>query len=338
MSAAPRPLDQRNRPLRSLRLSVTDRCNLRCTYCLPRTAFARGHAFLPREDLLSPGHIEVAAAAFLRLGVRKIHLTGGEPLLRREVVEIVERIAALGCEDLALTTNGTGLRRLARRLYAAGLRRITVSLDSLDPDVFRRIADSPLRLDEVLAGISEAKHVGFSPVKLNCVLRRGINDHEVDALVDYARREGCVLRFIEYMDVGTTNEWHPSAVVSKAEILDRIARRHPLEAMPARHPDDVARRYRYHDGAGEVGIIASVTEPFCATCTRARLAADGRLYTCLFASHGTDLRPLLRQGISADALAEVIATIWTRRADRYSELRGEATGSARRMEMSYVGG
>lgn len=331
------PLDLRGRALRDLRISVTDRCNLRCTYCMPRSEFGPGHRFLPHRDLLTPAEVETAARVFVALGVRKIRLTGGEPLLRRELPDIVWRLSRLGVDDLALTTNGVLLRRRAARLRRAGLGRVTVSLDTLDPATFARTSDVKVPLSAVLDGIDAASDARFAPVKLNCVVRRGVNDTEIPRLVDYARERGHILRFIEYMDVGSTNGWRRDEVVPAAELLERIAERHPLEPLEPAVNGEVARRYRYLDGGGEIGMITSVTQPFCGDCTRARLSADGRLYTCLFAHRGTDLGPLLRGG-AVDDVAAVITSTWERRADRYSELRGAAGGGRERIEMSYIGG
>jgi cyclic pyranopterin phosphate synthase len=336
--APPAIHDRRGRALRDLRLSVTDRCNLRCTYCMPRSHYGPGRAFLPHRALLTPAELERLTVAFLRVGARKVRLTGGEPLLRRELCDIVWRLARLGVDDLALTTNGVLLRRIAPRLRRAGLGRMTVSLDTLRPETFARTSDVKAPLADVLDGIDTAARVGFSPIKLNCVVRRGVNDSEVLDLVEYARERRHVLRFIEYMDAGTSNGWRREQVVPAAELVERIAERHPLEPVAPSHAGEVAVRYRYRDGGGEVGVIAAVTRPFCGDCTRARLTADGQLFTCLFATRGTDLAAMVRAGMGEEELVGVLSQVWSVRADRYSELRGRLTVRAPRVEMSYVGG
>ncbi len=338
------------RPLRDLRISVTDRCNLRCRYCMPREAFGADHAFLPREQLLSFEEIARVTAVLAGRGACRVRLTGGEPLMRRDLPALVEMLAAIdGVADLSLTTNGLLLARHAEALAAAGLGRVTVSLDALDPETLRRIADTPLAPERVLAGIDAAAAAGLAPVKVNMVVRRDVNDREVLAMAERFRGSPHVLRFIEYMDVGSTNGWRREHVVPAAEILTRLSARWPLEALPARAPGEVATRYRYADGAGEIGVIHSVTAPFCHSCTRARLSADGKLYTCLFASAGHDLRTLLRSGAGEDELDGALAGVWAARSDRYSELRAkqaprEPHGHKRRgtrrprVEMSYIGG
>jgi cyclic pyranopterin phosphate synthase len=332
--------DTRGRALRDLRVSVTDRCNFRCRYCMPREVFGPGFAFLPREELLSFEEISRLVRAFAALGVRKVRLTGGEPLLRRDLPDLVARLAAVdGVEDLALTTNASLLRRDADALRAAGLHRVTVSLDSLDDATFRAMSDVELPLDTVLDGIEAAVEAGFGPVKVNTVVKRGVNDHEVVDLAAWGRRHGHVVRFIEFMDVGGSNGWRTDDVVAAAEVVAAIGERWELVPVPPEHPGEVATRFRYADGAGEVGVIASVTQPFCGACTRARLSAVGELYTCLFATRGRDLRGLVRGGASDDELVEAIAGTWRRRTDRYSELRTEETARRRgRVEMSYIGG
>ena len=339
-------VDRRGRELRDLRISVTDRCNFRCTYCMPRERFGPDHAFLPRQDLLDRDEIARVAALFVGLGVRKIRLTGGEPLLRRDIVELVSRLAELGGHrvDLALTTNGVLLPRLAPALAAAGLRRVTVSLDSLDDRVFRAMSDSRHGVADVLAGIDAAAAAGLGPVKVNTVVQRGVNDgaglRGVLDLAEHFRGTGHTVRFIEYMDVGSTNGWTPPQVVPATEILTALDARFGVEPVDHAPVGEVADRYRYHDGAGEIGFIRSVTAPFCGTCTRARLSADGRLYTCLFGSTGTDLRAALRTGASDADLVELVSGRWAGRDDRYSELRGTgpASGAGPRIEMSYIGG
>jgi cyclic pyranopterin phosphate synthase len=329
--------DQLGRMLRDLRISVTDKCNFRCPYCMPKSRFGPGHRFLPRSEALDAQEIIRLAAIFQSLGVTKIRLTGGEPLLRTDLAEIVEGIAALGIPDIALTTNGALLRRWAVRLRDAGLHRVTVSLDSLDPTVFSSMSDSRIEVGEVLDGIAAARDAGLAPIKLNCVVQRGMNEDGLLDLVDFARREGYSLRCIEYMDVGTTNGWRMADVVSGAEILERVSRVYPLEANEP-DPTAVAKRYRFADGGGDLGVITSVSRPFCGDCTRARLGVDGKLYTCLFATTGIDLREPLRAGATDEELRGVVAARWRHRNDRYSELRGLGVAEGERIEMSYIGG
>jgi cyclic pyranopterin phosphate synthase len=331
--------DRLQRPLRDLRVSVTDRCNFRCTYCMPREVFGQGFAFLEREELLTFEEIARVVGVFAELGVSKVRLTGGEPLLRRGIADLVGLVAAIdGVDDVALTTNGSLLPRHAEALRAAGLDRITVSLDSVDEAVFSSMADVDLPLGRVLEGIEAATAAGFAPIKLNAVVKRGVNDDGILPLVDFARAGGHVVRFIEYMDVGTTNGWRLDDVVPAAEIIERIAEVHPLMPLDPTGPGEVAARYGYADGSGEVGIITSVTRPFCSTCTRGRLSAVGELYTCLFGTGGTDVRALLRSGASDDALRALIKGTWGARTDRYSELRSAGTAGLPRVEMSYIGG
>ncbi|TAM94016.1 MAG: GTP 3',8-cyclase MoaA [Rhodanobacteraceae bacterium] len=340
LQAPPAPPDALGRALADLRISVIDRCNFRCPYCMPEEAYPSDHAFLRARERLDFDEIERIARAFVSLGVRKLRLTGGEPLLRRDLPRLVVRLAAIeGVEDLALTTNGMLLPRLARPLREAGLKRITVSIDSADPDVFRRMSGGRGELARVEAGIAAAEQAGFAPLKINCVVMRGVNDEGVPDLVARFRGTGHTVRFIEYMDVGTVNGWRGDRVVPGAELLQRIAARWPLEALP-RNAASTSRRWRFRDGAGEVGFINSVTEPFCGGCTRARLSADGQLYTCLFARAGHDLRALLRAGESDAALRATIAGIWSLRGDRYSERRAElrAAGVLERVEMYRIGG
>jgi len=333
-------LDGLSRPLRDLRISVTDRCNLRCPYCMPREVFGRDYAFIARAELLSFEELTLLCRSFAELGVEKVRLTGGEPLLRRNLERLVAMIAAVpGIDDIALTTNGTLLEAKAQALRDAGLSRVTVSLDSLDPHVFRSMSDTRAPVARVLAGIDAALAAGLAPVKINMVVRRGVNDHCVLAMADHFRHRPEILRFIEYMDVGTTNGWQAAEVVPAAELRDAIDARWPLEPIIPDRLGDVATRYRYRDGAGEIGFIHSVSAPFCATCTRARLSADGRLYTCLFAQQGEDLRALVRGGASESEITERIAGVWRAREDRYSALRAER-GKQRteKVEMSYIGG
>jgi GTP 3',8-cyclase len=330
-------LDTVGRPLRDLRISVTDRCNFRCVYCMPKEVYGRDFRFLERAELLTFEEIARVARIFAGLGVRKIRLTGGEPLLRREVERLVAMLAIPGL-DLTLTTNGSLLAQKAAALREAGLERVTVSLDSLDDEVFRSMNDVDFPVERVLGGIEAAAAAGLSPVKVNVVLKRGVNEDGLLDLVRYFRGSGHVLRFIEYMDVGHTNGWRLDEVVPADEILARIGAEFPLEPVPPEYPGEVATRYRFRDGAGEIGVIASVTRPFCGDCTRARLSADGRLYTCLFAVSGHDLRAPLRSGASDEELMERIEAVWTARTDRYSELRSAATPGSPKVEMSYIGG
>jgi len=333
------PVDLLGRPLRDLRISVTDRCNLRCRYCMPREVFGDDFAFLERDELLTFEEIERVVRALVALGVRKVRLTGGEPLLRRDLPDLVARLSRIDdLEDLALTSNGVLLGRMAQDLVAAGLRRVTVSLDALDDTTFRAMSDTTILVQAVLDGIAAAKAAGLAPVKVNAVLQRGVNDDQVEDLADWARDVGVTLRFIEFMDVGTTNRWQRDRVVPAAEVAQRIAARWPIEPVDPDHVGEVAERYRYVDGAGEVGIIASVTRPFCGTCSRARLSAIGELYTCLFAAEGHDLRALVRDGTDDGALRASVAGIWARRDDRASELRAADGLQGPRVEMSYIGG
>jgi GTP 3',8-cyclase len=344
MTIADLPLvDTLARPLRDLRISVTDRCQFRCTYCMPREVFGRDFVFLPREQLLTFEELTRLARIFAGLGVRKLRLTGGEPLLRRDLDKLVAMLAGIGgIGDIALTTNGALLAGKAEALAAAGLRRVTVSLDSLDDAVFMALNDAGFPVTRVLEAIAAAAAAGLAPVKVNMVVRRGVNEQSILPMAAHFRGSGHVLRFIEYMDVGTTNGWRLDEVVPAAEIISLIGGRWPLEAAGPAYPGEVARRYRYRDGAGEIGVIASVTQPFCRGCTRARLAADGQLYTCLFAAAGHDLRGPLRAGANDQALREILTTIWSRRTDRYSEQRTRHTSCTQRVkpkvEMSHIGG
>ena len=324
------------RPLRDLRLSVIEACNFRCPYCMPADRIADDHG-LDAASRLSFEEIETLVRGFARLGVRKLRITGGEPLLRKGLPALLARLAAIpGIEDLALTTNGSLLAGQARALREAGLKRITVSLDTLDPDLFRLLSGGRGDIAGVLAGIDAAVAAGFAPVKLNCVVQRGVNDDGIEALAAYARERGHLLRFIEYMDVGTCNGWSRDRVVPSAEVRDRIAARWPLRALDPNYRGEVASRYAYADGAGEVGFVSSVSAPFCGDCHRARVSADGQLYTCLFAARGHDLRPALEQG--EEALVERVAGLWAQRVDRYSEVRSQAGASRKHVEMFLVGG
>ena len=331
-------LDTLRRPLHDLRISVTDRCNFRCQYCMPREVFGPGFQFLPRAEILSYEEIARVARVAHGLGVRKIRLTGGEPLLRRDLPDLVAQLSELPGIELALTTNGVLLPRRAQPLADAGLDRVTVSLDSLDDEIFRRMNDAQVPVAQVLAGIDAAREAGLRPVKVNAVVRRGVNDAGVVDLARHFQGTGVILRFIELMDVGSTNGWRLEDVVPGDEIVRRIGEEMPLEPLPPRYPGEVASRWRYLDGSGEVGVITSVTRPFCGGCTRARLSADGTLYTCLFAARGTDLKTPLRDGATDDDLAELVGGIWARRDDRYSEIRTEATAKLPKIEMSYIGG
>jgi GTP 3',8-cyclase len=331
--------DRLGRPVEDLRVSLTDRCNLRCRYCMPREIFGADHAFLEREELLSFEELTRVLSAFVDLGVSKLRLTGGEPLLRKDLPELIAMLSPLeGLRDIALTTNGILLPRVADQLVAAGLQRVTVSLDALDDATFRAVADTPLSVRAVLEGIDAAIAAGLSPVKVNAVMQRGVNDDQVEGLAEWARETGVILRYIEFMDVGTTNGWVRDRVVPAADIVRRIHARWPIEAVEPTREGEVAERYRYLDGEGEVGIVASVTRPFCRTCNRARLSAIGELYTCLFAAEGHDLRGVVRGGANDAELREAIATIWRARTDRASELRAEGGLSGPRVEMSYIGG
>jgi GTP 3',8-cyclase len=332
------PLDTLRRPLRDLRISVTDRCNFRCTYCMPKEVFGRDYEFLRREQLLTFEEIERLVGIFVAHGVEKVRLTGGEPLLRRELERLVAMLAAVPGLDLTLTTNGSLLPQKAQVLADAGLRRVTVSLDSLDGVVFMAMNDVDFPVERVLEGIEAAAAAGLSPVKVNMVVKRGTNEDSVVPMARYFHGSGHIVRFIEYMDVGATNGWRLDEVVPAAEIVAAIDAELPLEPLDPNYHGEVARRYRYRDGGGEIGVIASVTQPFCGDCTRVRLSADGTLYTCLFAARGHDLKSLLRSGASDAELSAAIRRIWTRRTDRYSELRSEETVDLPRVEMSYIGG
>jgi cyclic pyranopterin phosphate synthase len=329
--------DTFHRPLRDLRVSITDRCNFRCVYCMPKEVYGRDHAFLPRRDLLTFEEITRLARVFAGVGVEKIRLTGGEPLIRRDVERLVEMLAAIPGLDLTLTTNGAVLAQKAQALKDAGLGRITVSLDSLDDEIFRAMNDVDFPVQTVLDGIEAASAVGL-PVKVNVVVKRGVNEDSVLPMARRFRDWGHIVRFIEYMDVGHTNGWRLDDVVPAADIVAAIDAEMPLEPLPPRYPGEVAERYRYRDGSGEIGVIASVTRPFCGACTRARLSADGSLYTCLFATTGHDLRALVRGDAGDEEIAGALGGIWRERADRYSELRSSATPDLPKVEMSYIGG
>jgi len=331
-------IDTLGRPLRDLRISVTDRCNFRCVYCMPKEVFGRDYPFLKREELLTFEEIHRLARILAEYGVQKVRLTGGEPLVRRDVERLVEMLARIPGLDLTMTTNGALLASKARALKEAGLQRVTVSLDSLDNDVFMAMNDVDFPATRVLEGIAAATAAGLTPIKINMVVKRGINEDSILPMARYFRGTEYVLRFIEYMDVGSTNDWRLDDVVPAGEIVARINAEMPLEPIEPNYRGEVARRWRYRDGSGEIGIIASVTQPFCGDCTRARLSAEGKLYTCLFASQGYDLRRLLRDRTSDAEISAVIASLWQARADRYSELRTSETAGLPKIEMSYIGG
>lgn len=334
-------LDTLQRPLRDLRISVTDRCNFRCTYCMPREVFGSSFKYLDRSELLSFEEIGRLSLLFVQLGVEKIRLTGGEPLLRRSLPDLVAQLTAIdGLRDLSLTTNGALLKAQAEPLHAAGLRRITVSLDSLKQEVFRELNDTQVPLATILAGIEVAKEIGFSPIKINMVVRKGVNDSEIEAMAGFCRQEGLTLRFIEFMDVGNSNRWRLEEVVPSRDVIRRLNEVFGLEAVEPSYRGEVATRYRYADGNGEIGVISSVTQPFCGDCSRSRLSSEGRLYTCLFAGAGTDLRSLLRAGASDAELLDQISQVWNARGDRYSELRANPAipPPREKVEMSHIGG
>ena len=331
-------LDTRARPLHDLRISVTDRCNFRCVYCMPKEIYGKGYQFLQKDQLLTFEELARVAAVFASLGTKKVRLTGGEPLMRRGLDVLVRMLAEIPDLDLTLTTNGALLAEQAAPLAAAGLKRVTVSLDSLDDSVFKCMNDVDFPVARVLAGIDAAVAAGLGPVKINMVVRRGLNEGSILPMARYFREKRLILRFIEYMDVGHTNGWRLEDVVSAREIVRTINAELPLLPVEANYRGEVAERWRYADGSGEIGVIASVTQPFCADCTRARLSADGGLYTCLFATTGRDLRGLLRAGASDDAIRDAIAETWTERADRYSEQRSSETAGLHKIEMSFIGG
>jgi GTP 3',8-cyclase len=335
--------DRLGRALRDLRISVTDRCNFRCPYCMPSEVFGRDYAFLPRDEILSYEEIRRLASVFVGLGVHKLRITGGEPTVRRGLPDLIAQLAALRTPDgelldLALTTNGSALRQLAQPLADAGLRRVTVSLDSLDDATFRRMNGVDFPVARILDGIDAARAAGLGPVKINVVLKRGENDGGILDLARWARDEGNILRFIEYMDVGTTNGWRLDEVVPAMEVVETIGREWSLEAEAPSYPGEVAERWRYTDGRGEIGVIASVTRPFCGDCTRARLSAEGKLYTCLFSAVGHDLRDPLRAGVSDADLGTLVTGVWAGRDDRYSERRAAATSHLPKIEMFALGG
>jgi cyclic pyranopterin phosphate synthase len=330
--------DALGRKLHDLRISVTDRCNFRCIYCMPRDVFGPDYAFLAKSELLSFEEIARLTRVFRGHGVEKVRLTGGEPLLRKNLERLIEMLAGIPGLDLTLTTNGSVLAKKARALKAAGLKRVTVSLDSLDEAVFRRMNDADFPVAEVLNGIDAASAAGLVPIKINMVVKRGENEDSVVPMARYFKGSGHIVRFIEFMDVGATNGWRMDDVVPSAEIVRTIGEKMPLEPVEPNYTGEVAERWRYRDGSGEIGVISSVTRAFCSTCTRARLSTEGMLYTCLFATAGYDLRAMLRGGSADDEISRAIARIWDARSDRYSEIRTAETAKLRKIEMSYIGG
>jgi len=330
--------DTLQRPLRDLRISVTDKCNFRCVYCMPKEVFGPNYQFADHHKILSFEEIERLAKLYVALGVKKIRLTGGEPLLRRQLESLIEKLARIDGIELTLTTNGSALKAKARALKDAGLNRITVSLDALDDKTFSAMNDVNYPVERVLEGIAEAKNVGLTPIKINMVVKRGVNDHSVIPMAKYFRQPNHILRIIEYMDVGHTNGWRMDDVASAREIIDSINAIFPLEPVEKNYPGETANRWRYRDGAGEIGVIASVTQAFCHSCTRARVSTEGMFFTCLFATQGHDLRALLRGGYSDIEITKRIVGIWNQRNDRYSEIRTQATVALPKVEMSYIGG
>jgi GTP 3',8-cyclase len=330
--------DKLNRPLRDLRISVTDRCNFRCVYCMPKEIFGSDYHFLDRKEVLTFEEIARLARSFVSHGVQKIRLTGGEPLVRKDLPLLVKMLAEIPGLDLTLTTNGSLLERQAQALKDAGLKRVSVSLDSLDNDVFKSMNDVDFPVDRVIQGMDAAARVGLTPIKVNMVVKRGLNEDSILPMARFFREKGYILRFIEYMDVGHTNGWRMDDVVPAAEIIRRISAQMPLEPLDPNYPGEVAERWRYRDGSGEIGVIASVTQAFCRNCNRARLSAEGKLYTCLFAVQGHDLRNLLRNGATDEEISQTIERVWNLRDDRYSELRTENTANLPKVEMSHIGG
>ena len=337
-AVARRVKDALGRSLRDLRISVTDRCNFRCVYCMPKEVFGKDHPFLERSEILSFEEIARVTRIFKSLGIEKVRLTGGEPLMRKDIEHLIEMLSDVGDLDLTLTTNGSLLARKAKALKAAGLARVTVSLDSLDDSVFQAMNDVDFPVAKVLEGIAAAAAAGLAPIKVNMVVKRGMNEDSILPMARFFKGSGQVLRFIEYMDVGHTNGWRMDDVIPAAEIIARINREMPLAPVDPNYRGEVAERYRYLDGGGEVGVIASVTRAFCRDCNRARLSTEGVLYTCLFATHGHDLRALLRSGASDAEIRRGLVDLWSVRADRYSEIRSEETATLRKIEMSYIGG
>ena len=330
--------DALNRPLRDLRISVTDRCNFRCVYCMPREIFGSDYPYLPHNEVLTFEEIARLARIFVGHGVRKIRLTGGEPLVRKDAHLLVKMLAEIPGLDLTLTTNGALLARQAQALKDAGLKRVTVSLDSLDDEIFKALNDADFPVAKVIEGMDTAASVGLEPIKVNIVVKRGMNESSILPMARFFREKGYILRFIEYMDVGHTNGWRMDDVVSSAEIVNIISAEMPLEPVDPNYRGEVAERWRYKDGSGEIGVISSVTQAFCRDCNRARISADGQLYTCLFAVKGHDLKSLLRSGATDDEISQAIARVWNKRTDRYSELRSENTIDLPKVEMSHIGG
>jgi cyclic pyranopterin phosphate synthase len=326
------------RPMRDLRISVTDRCNFRCVYCMPREVYGRDYAFLDHAELLSFEEIARTVRILREHGIEKVRLTGGEPLLRRRIEALIEMLAAIPGLDLTLTTNGALLEKKAQSLYDAGLKRVTVSLDSLDDTVFKAMNDADFPVQKVLEGIDAASAVGLAPIKVNMVVKRGVNDDSIVPMARHFRGSGHILRFIEFMDVGHTNGWRMEYVVPSAEVLELVGAEFPLLAADANYTGEVAERWRYADGAGEIGFISSVTQAFCQDCTRLRLSTDGKLYTCLFGTQGRDLRAVLRSGGSDEMISQFVAGVWMSRKDRYSEIRTAQTAGLEKVEMSYIGG
>ncbi len=333
-------IDTLSRPIRDLRISVTDRCNFRCSYCMPKEVFNSDYEFLRRDDLLSFEEITRISNVFAQLGVKKIRLTGGEPLLRKKLPVLIEQLSnILGIEDISLTTNGVLLNKeMAQQLKDAGLKRITISLDALDNETFKAISDVGFDVDKVLQAIENAQTAGLSPIKVNMVVKKGVNEHSILPMAKYFHDSGVILRFIEFMDVGSTNQWQMDDVFTAKQIAEVINEALPIEPAEANYQGEVAKRWRYKEGGGEIGIISSVTQPFCQTCTRARLSAEGKLYTCLFATQGKDLRHLIRQGAKDEYISDIISATWKKRSDRYSELRTSETVLLPKVEMSYIGG
>jgi len=342
LAAATTAVDTRGRQLRDLRISVTDRCNFRCIYCMPKTVFGRDYPFLQHRELLSFEEIARAARIFVSLGVSKIRLTGGEPLLRRDIERLIEMLAVIPGLELTLTTNGSLLTRKAQTLRDAGLQRVTVSLDALDDETFRKMNDVDYPVSQVLDGIAAAEAAGLMPIKINMVVKRGTNDHAILPMAHHFRStpssSGHIVRFIEYMDVGSSNGWKLDEVLPSAEVIQRISAELPLLPIDPNYPGEVAERWRYADGSGELGVISSVTQAFCSSCTRLRLSTDGSLYTCLFADRGHDLRSLLRSAKSDEEISASLGALWAERTDNYSEQRSAATAAQKKIEMSYIGG
>lgn len=341
-------VDKLNRPLRDLRISVTDRCNFRCAYCMPEEIFGDKYRFLPKPQIMTFEEITRSARLMVGMGVNKLRITGGEPLLRHDLHLLIEQLAKIdGVDDIAMTTNAYFLAKYAQDLKSAGLQRVTISLDSLDNEAFRKMNGDKADVAQVLEGIRAVQKVGLTPIKINAVVQKGVNDHTIIEMARFCRDNGYILRFIEYMDVGTRNGWRLDHVVSAKEIIERIGAVFPIEPIDPNYFGEVAERYRYMDGAGEVGVIASVTQPFCGSCTRIRLSPDGQLFTCLFATKGFSLRDPMRAGMTDDDLRDMLTTIWRNRNDRYSEIRGANTligvddipvGDEKRIEMYYIGG